>query len=213
MNPDHLIKEINIACKKTISSDFRLKIKDNQHNLRHYVIEGKSIAVNRFDVPQQSVYVLKWFNDIWIYLEIKFRAEQKKINKKTSVQKNINISLSIYQGEDSDRQKYQLFRAEWDDFNQDEKHAQPHWHITSSQALESSFIKYADDFEKQDFIELLISEKQKVCEVRNLHFAMSGNWQDSLAHINRIESEKQLVSWLLGLLSHIRTELELENAY
>ena len=34
MNPDHLIKEINIACKKTISSDFRLKIKDNQVVLR-----------------------------------------------------------------------------------------------------------------------------------------------------------------------------------
>jgi hypothetical protein len=213
MNPDNLIDQINKACKKSISNDFRLIIKDNFHNVRRFVIEGKSIAINRFDIPQESVNVLKWFNDMWLYLEVKFKAEQKKINKKVFIQENYSVSLSVYQGHDLDKQKYQLFRAEWDDFNHEEKHAQPHWHITSNQALESSFIKYSETFEKQDYIELLKSEKQKICEVRNLHFAMNGNWQNNLTHIHRIESEKQLVDWILGLLSHIRTELELQSIY
>lgn len=210
IDPENLICQINKDCKKTISNDFKLNLKESQHNLRRYIIEGKSQAVNRFDYPQETVKVLKWFNDFWLYLEIKFIAEKNKIKNKISPQINIGISLSLFQGDDSNIEKYQLFRAEWDDFNNiDEKHAQPHWHITSNQALEKTILNYSGTFEKQDFISLLESEKRKVFDVKNIHFAMNGNWQNKTNHIHKIESEKQLVNWLLGLLNHIRTELEL----
>lgn len=61
-------------------------------------------------------------------------------------------------------------------------HAQPHWHITSSQAIERTFLQYSDTFEKRDFIDLLDSERQKIFDVKRIHFAMNGDWQNERMH-------------------------------
>jgi hypothetical protein len=102
-----------------------------------------------------------------------------------------------------------LFRAEWDDYNNpNEQHAQPHWHITSNQAMENTFLRYADSFDKQDFLQLLETEKQSVFDVKTIHFAMNGDWYNKETHIHRLEDEQQIATWLQGLLAHLRTELE-----
>ncbi|MDO8929762.1 MAG: hypothetical protein Q7W54_12350, partial [Bacteroidota bacterium] len=120
-----------------------------------------------------------------------------------------NISLSVYEGEESDDQKVQLFRAEWDDLNNpDEKHSQPHWHITSSQAIERTFEEYSHHFDNGNFISFLEEEKSKLFDVKKIHFAMNGNWHVNQTHIHRINSSEQVAKWLKGLLSHIRLELE-----
>jgi hypothetical protein len=211
MNPDKLIDSINKSCKNSIDRRFNLAVNKNksQHNLIYYVIDGTSSAVNRFDIPQESVKVLDWFNNFWLYLEIRFSKVQKDINGKMKIQKSIRISLSVFQGKDNDNEKYQLFRAEWDDYNSsEEKHAQPHWHITSSQAIENTFYKYADTFEKRDFLQLLETEIQNVFDVKKIHFAMNGNWENNDGHIHKIKNEQQIVRWLQGIFSHLRTELE-----
>jgi len=206
MNPDELITCINKGCKNTINTSFNLMLYHDYPNSRHYVIDGTSYAVNN----QELVKVLNWFDDFWLFLEITFNLNKKSVGKKIELQKHTLISLSVFQGKDSDDRKCQLFRAEWDDYNNpNEKHAQPHWHITSSQAIENTFDEYANVFEEQDFLQVLESEKQKVFDVKKIHFAMNGDWQNNRTHVHKMESEQQIVRWLQGVLTHLRIELEI----
>jgi hypothetical protein len=92
--------------------------------------------------------------------------------------------------------------------NINEKHSQPHWHITSSQAIEKTFEEYSNNFDNGDFISLLEKEKEKLVDVKKIHFAMNGNWQNNQPHIHKISDSQQVAKWLKGLLSHIRLELE-----
>jgi len=200
MNIKKFIDCINENCKKSINSKFNLSLSDRNYNLFHYAIDGTSDAVNK----DELVKVLNWFDNYWLFFEIKF----VKIGKKEKPQ--INISLSVFQGNDFDNNKYQLFRAEWDDYNNhNEKHAQPHWHITSSQAIESIFETHADVFSESEFLQEFGKEKQKVLDVKRIHFAMNGDWQhNSGNYIHKIEDEQQVVRWLQGMLDYLRTELE-----
>jgi hypothetical protein len=205
MKPEKLIETINKSCKNSISNAFNLA----RNNAFHYIIEGTSSAINRFELPLESVKVLKWFDNFWLFLEIKFLVEKKKVERKIIPQTSTLISLSVFQGQDTDNEKHQLFRAEWDDYNNpDEKHAQPHWHITSNQSIKNTLYKYTDAYDKQGFLQLLESEKQNVFDVKKIHFAMNGNWQAGTNHIHRINDEQQIVNWLQGLFAHIRIELE-----
>ena len=203
MDPKELIKCINASCKKSISSAFNLSLCSHNHNFIHFVIDGTYFAVNKHEL----VKVLKWFDDFWLFLEIKFNLPKKRVKRNKEIQ--IQISLSVFHGVESDDKKQQLFRAEWDDYdNLDEKHAQPHWHITANQAIDNTFEKYLDnDFEESDFL-ITGNKKQKILDVSELHFAMSGNWQNNEKHVHEIENEQQVVNWLQGMLAHVRIELE-----
>lgn len=202
-----LIQEFNIKSGLYFDDHFNIKEIGSTPKLTSYRIEGTSFALNRFDIPIEKVKVLRWFNNFWIFLEIKQLRNYNHLKK--ALEQHLSISLSVFQGEDVDDEKYQLFRAEWDDYeNHDEIHAQPHWHITSSQALERTFSSYATDFEKKDFIDLLESEKEKVFDVKKIHFAMNGNWQNNKGNVSKIESVEDVLKWWLGLLNHLRVEIE-----
>lgn len=199
MNTKELIDCINKKCKKSINSAFNLSIINKDYNFIHYTIDGTSSAVNR----DELVKVLNWFDKFWLFIEIKFIKVD--INKEPQ----IKISLSVFQENDSENKKYQLFRAEWDDYNNpEEKHAQPHWHITSSQAIESIFEEHANIFDESEFFRELRKEKQKILDVKGIHFAMNGDWQNSRGYIHKLKDEQQVVNWLQGMLSYLRTELE-----
>lgn len=204
---DKIITELNSKSAIYFDGFFNIKKVKTTSRVIAYRNEGSSLALNRFDIPQEKVKVLKWFNDYWIFIEIK---SINNINEATrKLDNHISISLCIFQGEVSDEDKYQLFRAEWDDFsNESELHSQPHWHITSSQALEKTFVSYALDFERKDFVDLLESEKQRVVDVKKIHFAMNGNWSNSETNIHKIDSEDKVLKWWFGILNHIRTELD-----
>ncbi|MDR0566814.1 MAG: hypothetical protein LBG47_07260 [Prevotellaceae bacterium] len=119
-----------------------------------------------------------------------------------------DFCLQTAKGKEAE-EKQQLFRAEWDSYsNPEEKHPQPHWHITSSQAIEKTLREYANDFEQYDFASLLEAEKGKIIDVKRIHFAMNGNWHSDGCHIHNLNNEQQMVKWLQGVLSHLRTELE-----
>ena len=179
-----------------------------KRNPFHYTIKGESSALNRKKNSAESVSVAKWFKNFWLFLEIKFDIQQIVVGRKKQPQIGTKISLSVFQGENSDNEKYQLLRAEWDDYNNsEEKHAQPHWHITSSQAIENTIYEYANIFDNQDFLQILESEKEKVIDVKKIHFAMNGNWMNDGSHVHKMNNEQQIAQWLLGLLTHLRTEL------
>jgi hypothetical protein len=135
-----IVEKINKECKMLFIENFKLIPSKGHYNIFVYRIEGSSYALNRYDL--EPVKVLKWFGKFWLYLEVKFIVEESKKGNKTVQNIHTNISLSVYEGEESDERKIQLFRAEWDDMNNvNEKHSQPHWHITSSQALEKTILK------------------------------------------------------------------------
>ncbi|OJV37695.1 MAG: hypothetical protein BGO33_03155 [Bacteroidia bacterium 43-41] len=204
---DKLTAELNSKSGIYFDDFFNIKEVRKTSRMITYRNEGTSLALNRFDTPQEKVKVLKWFDDYWIFLELRGISNINETIKK--LENHINISLCVFQGETSDEDKYQLFRAEWDDFcNPDEIHSQPHWHITSSQALEKTFVSYAIGFDKKDFVDLLENEKQRVFDVKKIHFAMNGNWSNSETNIHKIDSEEKVLKWWFGILNHIRTELD-----
>ena len=203
-----IVEKINTDCKNLFSENFKLIQSSGHHNVYIFKIEGKSFALNRYDF--EPVKVLRWFNNFWLYLEVKFIAEKSKEgNKKIQTTIHTNISLSVYEGAENDSRKIQLFRAEWDDLNNpNEKHSQPHWHITSSQSIEKTFEEYSNNFDNGEFISLLGEVSSKIFDVKRIHFAMNGNWQDDQPHIHTVKSADQISKWLRGLLSHIRIEIE-----
>lgn len=202
-----IVERINNECKVLFIENFKLIPSKGNHNIFVYRIEGSSNALNRYDF--EPVKVLPWFDKFWLYLEVKFIFQNSKTGNKLVQSTHTNISLSVYEGEDFDERKVQLFRAEWDDMNnQDERHSQPHWHITSSQALEKTFEEYSNHFDNGDFISLLENEKSKLVDVKKIHFAMNGNWQNDQNHIHCINDSGKVAKWLNGLISHIRLELE-----
>lgn len=191
------IEEINKNCKSFfLESTFYLQLsKTNRFELKGNNI---SKAVNNYKNYGTEVSVLKWFDDYWVYLEIRFENT------------NSFISISIFQGEADDEIKNQLFRAEWDDFNNpDEKHPQPHWHITTNQAIEKSFKNFLGEEEEIGFLaELYKEQTSKIINVNRIHFPMNGNWMNNGGHIHLINDNEKMVKWFQGFFSTIRSELE-----
>jgi hypothetical protein len=203
MRINKLINYIRIYFRENIDPEFDLILHSRNHNSSCFRINGTFYAIKK----KKKVNVLRWFKKFWLFLEITFETELKINGNKTEPQINTKISLSVFQGDDSDIRKCQLFRAEWDDYNSEEKHSQPHWHITSSQALEKTLEEYADVFDEPEFLKEFEKEKEKVFDVKKIHFTMNGNWQNKGKHVHKIENEQQVVKWLQGMLNYLETEL------
>jgi len=208
MDSKKLIDLLNRNLKYTIGEHFFLN--KDKYNVNRFVINGTSTALNLYPNDSKLINVLKWLEEqYWLFLEINFFPEETVIKGQKILQYKINISLSVFQGDESDVEKCQLFRAEWDDFNNpEEKHAQPHWHITSGQAIEKTFESYADDLEQQSFTQLLRKENQKIIDIEKIHFAMSAEWQNKGTDVHRMENEQQVLYWLQGMLNYLKKELE-----
>ncbi|PID55814.1 MAG: hypothetical protein CR986_10595 [Ignavibacteriae bacterium] len=167
----------------------------------------QSKAINIRKNERIPIKVINWFDDIWVYIEIKFIPTPDK-----KAFPNTFFSLSIFQGGDDDDEKTQLFRAEWDNYNEKKNsHSQPHWHIYPHKYK----IKVHQDFE--DFLELteqdedFLSYKENdknLVEINKFHFAMNGQWSENNSEFHSISEEKDLINWFGGLLNHIKMELK-----
>lgn len=192
-----LIDEINKSCKAFfLESTFFLQLsRANRFELKG---DNVSKALNKYKNYGQEVSAIKWFNSYWVYLEIRFEN------------KNSFITISVFQGEANDNIKNQLFRAEWDDYNNpNEKHPQPHWHITSNQAIENTFTELIEDDEEGGFAALILNEeKSKIIDLNKIHFPMNGNWMNDGGHIHLINDNSKMVKWFQGFFSTMREQLE-----
>lgn len=191
------IEEINKSCKAFfLESTFFLHLS----KANRFELKGNNIskALNNYKNYGEEVSVLKWFDDYWVYLEIRFED------------KNSFIRISIFQGNANDNIKNQLFRAEWDDYNNpDEKHPQPHWHITSNQAIENTFTELIEDDKEERFAAIILNEeKSKIIDINKIHFPMNGNWMNNGGHIHSINDKKKMVKWFQGFFSTMREQLE-----
>lgn len=170
-----------------------------------FVVSGTEDAVNRYSLPYEKVKVKYWFSDIWIFIRIEsLQGDEKKPFQRC------NISISFFQ-ESVQGQKDQLFRAEWDNYEDDSvrKHPQPHWHITSTLAVE----KTIDDFKNEDndygvFAELLEEQKRDLLNIPEMHFAMAGPWINTGDRQLFINEEDQVVCWMKNLFNHVRDEID-----
>ena len=196
IDKNNLIEEINRTCRIFfVDSTFIL----HPNSVNRFKISGSnsSKAINNNKNSREEINVIKWFDNFWAYLDIRFENN------------NTFISLSIFQGEENDIVKNQLFRAEWDDYNSfDERHPQPHWHITSNQAIENTFKEYAEIDENDGFVATLNEEKSKIIDVNKIHFAMNGNWANNENHIHSISDNDKIINWFQGLFSHLKEELK-----
>lgn len=191
------IEEINKSCKSFfLESTFFLHLS----KANRFELKGNNIskALNNYKNYGSEVSVLKWFDEYWVYLEIRFED------------KNSFITISIFQGDASDNKKNQLFRAEWDDYNNpNEKHPQPHWHITSNQAIENTFTELIEEDEEEGFAAIILNEeKSKIIDINKIHFPMNGNWMNDDGHIHLINDNAKMVKWFQGFFSTMREQLE-----
>jgi len=176
-------------------------------NKNIYVATSNNIssAINNRKNDAQQVNVINWFDDLWLFNELRFIP---KIRKK-SIIPSISFSLSVFQGQASDDRKLQLFRAEWDNYaEQSDKHPQPHWHIYNQKEISSS-----EDFnseiesEKNLFNEYIEDDGSKIINIDRFHFAMNGQWSDNKTDVHTISVESDLTNWFQGLLNHLKKEL------
>ena len=189
-----LIKAINKGCNPFFQEPkFRLDFYRPGRNAFYYRINGYSSAINYRKNDKEKVSVLRWFNDFWLYIEIDF------------IENDIFISISVFQGSENDDKKHQLFRLEWDDRdNHGERHPQPHWHITTDFAISESYKEFVSDEETYESYELV---KKDIIDIKEIHFAMNGNWHNDDSDVHKIDNEKKIVKWFQGVLNHLRVEL------
>ena len=192
-----LIKDINKKCKIFFNeSTFFL----DPSSANKFESKGTyhSKAINFYKNEGAEITVIKWFSNFWVYLAIKFENN------------NTFISLSLFQGEEEDPSKNQLFRAEWDDYNNpEEKHPQPHWHITSNRAIENTFIELIEGDAEEGFAaQILNEEKAKIVDINKMHFAMNGNWKNNDLDVHPINNNEAIVNWFQGLFSNLKEQLQ-----
>lgn len=171
-------------------STFRLRVSDDCSN-----------AYDDYGNGGDYVKVVKWFNDYWLFIEIRFNQS-----------KGLLITLSVFQGEETDEFKNQLFRAEWDDYGDNMmNHPQPHWHFLADKSVERTVSCFADIASPEvqgTFEEVLSEEKNKIVDLSKFHFAMNGDWNNTSSHIHSISDVKILANWFKGLLAYLKNELK-----
>ena len=131
LSTENVISAINKATQPFIldgGTSFSLARQKNR-SFRLQMSDNTSTAYNSYGNEGENVNVIKWFANFWLFVEINF------LNPK-----GIIISLSVFEGEEIDKFKTQLFRAEWDDYEDgNNSHPQPHWHFLTNKLVENNF--------------------------------------------------------------------------
>lgn len=192
-----IIEQLNIFLKNYLNLQ-HLPLKSSDKIT--FSIEGIYEAVNYRRSDAIQVKTLHWFDKFYLYVEVKFSSDYS----------HKFISLSVFQGEESDLRKNQLFRAEWDDYDrEDEMRPQPHWHITRDKANYENFhsLINSSDAQENSSFELFQVSEMEVFDTKKIHFAMSANWQNKEYFAHKIDDAQKIVDWCEGLLEHIKYEL------
>lgn len=204
LNQKKIISELNKVGKHYFpeSSFYLTKANDS---FRKYISKGNfaTKAINNIRNSKEEINVVKWFDDFWISIEILFNLPDKKTF-------NTFFTLSVFQGESTDDIKNQLFRAEWDTYDNNKEHPQPHWHFHSNRKIENIVNDFIDLVNEEDigFASSLNEEKSKGINIEKIHFAMQAQWGQNKGHIHKIGEEATIINWFQGLLGHIKTQLE-----
>lgn len=232
---ENIIQQLNNVGKQIIDKSFQFKFIDGSL----YAVGKKEIMSRAKNVKNNSSFdcnVLRFFDDLWLYARIDFKEFQVQIEPTWDKEKKeeyldklksnfiiingnlygVFISISIFQGDINDNIKTQLFRAEWDNYpEQESSHPQPHWHLYPhkySSNIHQTFEEFLELGKKDnDFNSYIGTENIKDYNIINLskfHFAMNGQWSQNMPDIHSITEMADLTNWFSGLLNHLKKELE-----
>lgn len=202
---ENIISTLNKISKDYIGADFIFHKKESFL----YVSSGNNIsqAINIRKNDSQQVNVSNWFDDLWLYIDLRYVPKRTKSKE---VIPNIFFSLSVFQGEADDVEKIQLFRAEWDNYDTpSNNHPQPHWHFYTRKDIEDLKKTFKELIESpEDNFEDFIKSDREIIDIEKFHFAMNGQWSINNSDVHKISTESELTNWFAGILNHIKKELE-----
>jgi len=202
IDPDVILKDITCKAKEYFNySTFTFTVRGLRYESTGNYL---SDAITRDNHP---IKVVKWFNDFWIYVDIQFQKEPDEIKDF-----RIFFSLMVFVGKEDDLIKIPLFRAEWDNYENNEYHPQPHWHFyvdSEKQIMMQSFNEMLDGDSTPGFADLLKEELSPKADLNQFHFAMNALWHHSSGgHIHKIDNNHDFTQWFIGLIGHIKHQLE-----
>jgi len=147
--------------------------------------------------------VTKWVGVFWVYIEIDFRRNE------SSTDYLIFFSLSVFKGDHDDPIKIPLFRAEWDNFDDNEQHPQPHWHFYEKAGLEQHISQFTDLLEEEvsGFAAMIDEDHADNVDMSKMHFAMNASWHNNEGHIQAANNDDTFTQWFVGLIGHIKHQL------
>lgn len=196
---EKLLDALNdIVSKQLVTDDFGYVRFERRGN--DIVSQGTREALNRSDTVKTYVNATHWFNDFWFYVNVSVRKGTDGMSELPFV------SISFFQ--EIDDTLKQLFRAEWDNYNE-LTHPQPHWHITSYRDDSFDDLKGQEALDEDSpFAELV--EEGKRLDIPTMHFAMAGNWHEGkkAEMISSYTEAQQMANWMNNLFDHVRIELE-----
>lgn len=201
INPDLIIQEITEQSKIYFNNSILSFEKDRYHYKYFSTSNYPSEAICR----EETVKVAKWVEGFWIYIEIEFRRNENNNDY------YIFFSLLVYRGESEDPIKIPLFRAEWDNYPDNNEHPQPHWHFYEKSGLEhsaSSFLELIENEDNRGFAAILDEDNSQNVDMTKMHFAMNAAWENNNGHIHKANDTNTFIQWFVGLIGHIKHQLE-----
>lgn len=201
LDPDAIAKNITNKAKDYFSNSTFTFIR----NGLRYESTGNALS-NAITRDNDSIKVVKWFQNFWIYVDINF---QQIPNSKKDFR--IFFSLMVFTGRDDDPRKIPLFRAEWDSYDNNEHHPQPHWHFyvdSEKRTMIQNFNDMLAGDSTPGFIDLLQEEISPKAKLNQFHFAMNALWHKNSGHIHKIDNNDDFTQWFIGLIGHIKHQLE-----
>lgn len=157
-------------------------------------------------------------DNYWLHFSIQFKVEQRSGKKYDYFLDG--VSIAVFYGEATDETKLLLFRAEWDNKEENEtsiNHPQPHWHIHNTGSAVNA--EYVSDFniflgikeeENLGFMAELnpkVEFQPKKSDLAGFHFVMSAGWMFGYPYKHEL-TEINLKSWLKESILHIQEQLE-----
>lgn len=136
------------------------------------------------------------------------------IIKENSGQEYFNgISVRVFRGLYYDPNKIELFRAEWDIYQEGkDTHSQPHWHFLTGQKNNINFNFLENENDK--ILDFEVNRKSEnnnfnLDAISKIHFAMSSNWFINGSQSIIVKDLKNYtICWLRGLITYIIDEIK-----
>lgn len=223
VNPKKIVTSCQQVLSKIINDQIIILRESNDPIEFRFFLSLKGF--DSFGTTDRSISIrvipFPFLANYWLHFSIHFKGHSKGVGSKTYDNYLSGVSIAIFYGQATDQDKLLMFRAEWDNKEDDETsipHPQPHWHIHNA----GSNVKAEDvsDFntflgwrteEIPNFLDELETQKVKIqplpANLSGFHFAMSAG--EILGQPSKhILTESNLKIWLEESIKHIRQQLE-----
>lgn len=222
VNPKKIIISCQQILAETISDQAIILPESTDPQEARYFLNLKgfnTFGTTDRDIP---VSVVPFLINYWLHFSIQFKVYSKGPGSKKYDYYLAGVSIAVFYGQATDEDKLLMFRAEWDNKEDDETsiiHPQPHWHIHNiGSSVKAGDISDFNTFlgmkqeEPPDFLEELAPESEeiltsKIANLSGFHFAMSAGRIFGQPN-KHVLTEANLKIWLKESITHISEQLK-----